>query len=200
MGLDSPIMGIFYAVAAGVVLYLWTSDYKQGREGKGAFPGATPVPVRVLWIAGIGGLILTLLETAGEWMLGLTAEQTELAAIAILPLMSAAIIEEIIFRGYLVVDKKGKAWLVGSVLFFSVIFALIHPYLWNWEEGRLHLDLSVKAIFSTAFVFFSSLWFYAVRFSFGNHRNSLLPCFVAHATANFSVYIVKATQGYVTFP
>lgn len=200
MGLDNPIMGLFYAGVAGVVFYLWLSDYKQGRTGKGAFPGATPVPVRVLWIAGIGGLILTLLETAGEWMLGLTAEQTELAAIAILPIMAAAIIEEIIFRGYLVVDKKGKAWLIGSILFFSVIFALIHPYLWNWEDGQLSLDLSLKAWFSTTFVFFSSLWFYAVRFSFGNNRNSLLPCFIAHATANFSVYVVKAAQGYVTFP
>ena len=156
-------------------------------------------PARVLWIAAIGGLALTILETIGESLLGITGEQTELAAIAIIPLLAAAVIEELVFRGYLVVDQKGKNWLIGSIVGFSFLFALIHPYLWSWEEGTLSLELTVKGFFSTALVFVNSLFFYAVRFTFGNKTHSLLPCFIAHGASNFSVWAIKGFQGFIVW-
>jgi len=189
------IEGLLYGTIATVVFYLWWSDAKS--KSSSGFPGASFAKPRVLLIAGLGGLALTLLETLGESLLGLTAEQTEMAAIALVPIMAAAIIEEIIFRGYLVVDRRGTAWLVGSVVGFSVLFALIHPYLWSWEDGSLSFEWTVKGAFSTLFVLVNSLWFYAVRFSFGNDSHSLLPCFVAHGVSNFAVWAIKGYQGFL---
>lgn len=180
-----------------VVLYLWRSDWRTGRTN--GFPGASGASLRVLLIAGLGGVALTLLETVGEALLGLTAEQTELAVIALVPLLAAAVIEEIVFRGYLVVQDKGTAWLWGSVVGFSLLFALIHPYLWSWEDGMFSVEWTPKGIFSTVFVFVNSLWFYAVRFSFGNKSRSLLPCFIAHATSNFAVWAIKGFQGFLVW-
>ena len=189
--------GLLYGAAALVVLYLWRSDWRHGRTN--GFPGASGAPLRVLLIAGLGGVALTLLETIGEALLGLTAEQTELAVFALVPLLAAAVIEEIVFRGYLVVQNRGTAWLWGSVVGFSLIFALIHPYLWSWEEGALSLEWTTKAVFSTVLVFANSLWFYAVRFSFGNDGRSLLPCFIAHGASNFSVWAIKGFQGFLVW-
>lgn len=190
-------MGLFYGAAALVVLYLWASDVRS--KSQTGFPGATLAPTRTVLIAGAGGLVITLLETWGESLLGLTAEQSELAAIAIVPLLAAAVIEELVFRGYLVIDQKGKAWLVGSVVTFSFLFAVIHPYLWTWEEGKLSIEWTAKGVFSTAAVFANSLWFYVVRFSFGNKSHSLLPCFVAHAVSNASVWAIKGYQGFLVW-
>jgi len=189
--------GAIYAGIALVILYFWISDCRSGRTT--GFPGASLAPRRTLLIAGAGGLILTLIETWGESLLGLTAEQSEMAAFALVPILAAAIIEEIVFRGYLVVDQKGTAWLVGSVLGFSLLFALIHPFLWTWEEGRLSFEWTTKGAFSTLSVFANSLWFYAVRFAFGNKTHSLLPCFIAHAVSNFSVWAIKGFQGFLVW-
>ncbi len=197
LGSGGGLGGIFYGGIALVVLILWISDCRSGR--KNGFPGASLAPPRAVIIAGIGGLLLTLLETWGESLLGLTAEQSEMAAIAIIPIMAAAVIEEIVFRGYLVIDGKGTAWLVGSIIGFSLIFAVIHPYLWSWEDGSLSIELSKKRVFSTASVFVNSLFFYAVRFSFGNKSHSLLPCFVAHGVSNFSVWAIKGYQGFLVW-
>lgn len=194
---DGWIGGALYGAVALVVLYLWRSDWKAGRTN--GFPGASGAPARVLWIAGLGGVALTLLETLGEGVLGLTAEQSEIAAFALVPLLSAAIVEEIVFRGYLVVQNRGRLWLWASVVGFSLLFALIHPYLWSWEDGVLAFEWTVKGAFSTAFIFANSLWFYAVRFAFGNRSHSLLPCFVAHGASNFSVWLVKGWQGYLVW-
>jgi len=189
------IGGVIYGVIALVILSFWISDCRNKRQG--GFPGATLAPMRVLLIAGAGGLLLTLLETLGESVLGLTAEQSEMAAIAIIPILAAAIIEEIVFRGYLVVDTKGKSWLIGSIVGFSLLFALIHPFLWTWEDGKLSFEWSTKGVFSTVTVFANSIWFYTVRFSFGNRSHSLLPCFIAHGVSNFSVWAIKGFQGFL---
>jgi len=192
---ENPTFGILYGIIAVVVLYLWRQDWKSGKET--GFPGASGAPIRLLVIAGIGGIVLTLLETAGEYALGLTAEQSELAAIAIVPLLGAAVVEELIFRGYLVVDQKGRGPLIASIVGFSLIFAVIHPHLWSWEEGVFSLELTRKGFFTTTFLFVNSLWFYAVRFSPGNKSRSLLPCFIAHAASNGSVWLIKGFQGFL---
>ena len=191
---DGWMGGAIYGGIALVLLYMWASDCRSQRTG--GFPGASWAPLRGLIIAGIGGLVLTLLETGVEYGLGLTEEQSEMAVIAIIPVLAAAVIEEIVFRGYLVVDHKGRGWLIGSVLGFSFLFAVIHPYLWSWEEGTLSFEWTAKGMFSTLFVFANSLWFYTVRFGIGNRSRSLLPCFVAHGVSNFSVWAIKGAQGF----
>ena len=114
--------------------------------------------------------------------------------------MAAAFGEELVFRGYLVVANHGRAWLVVSVVLFSLLFAVLHPFLWEWPgdgEGLvIHLDR--KGIFSTAFVFVGSLWFYAVRFFSLNPRRSLLPSIAAHLAMNLGVFLIKLAQGFVS--
>lgn len=191
----NPTPGILYGVIALVILYFWRSDWKAGRTN--GFPGASGAPGKLLLIAGVGGVGLTLLETLGESLLGLTAEQSELAAFSIVPLLAAAVVEELVFRGYLVVENKGRAKLVASVVGFSFLFAVIHPHLWSFEDGNFSFEWTVKGAFTTAFLFANSLWFYTVRFSFGNKSRSLLPCFIAHAASNGSVWVIKGFQGYL---
>ena len=103
-----------------------------------------------------------------------------------------------IFRGYLVVEGRGRAALVGGVVGASLLFALLHPFLWQWQDGTLVLQGSTKAWFSTGAVFAGSLWFYAVRFMPANPRHSLVPCIAAHLAKNVGVFVVKLLQGHVT--
>lgn len=206
--MNDPFTSLLYVAAAIYLLYLIRADYqlyRQTGEARG-FPGVTPASRNLLLFAAAGGIVLTMVETVGESVLGLTAEQTTLAWFALGPILAAAVIEEVVFRGYLFFDQHGPWVLWGCIFGFSLLFALIHPYLWNWEGGfrldfwnALTLDLSLKGWFSTLFVFISSLFFYLLRFCFGNKQRSLFPCIVAHATANASVYCVKMAQGFVEF-
>jgi membrane protease YdiL (CAAX protease family) len=110
--------------------------------------------------------------------------------------LSAAFIEEIIFRGYIVVTKRGPLvqWL--AIVGASALFALLHPFLWLWEDG-FTLTLTVKGVFSTAMAFLFSLWFYAARFLRLNPTRSLLPCFAAHLAKNAGVIVIKGAQGFL---
>lgn len=203
--MNDPLMAIGYAVVAAVVFYLWNEDRRRGRSGEsGGFPGAVAAPVGAVVIATLGALLLTGAETAGEIALGLDAEQSELAAIAILALLGAGIIEEVVFRGYLFPGGRGRFFLWGGIFVLSAVFAVIHPHLWSWEGGfrmdfwnAIDFHLTPKAWFTTAFLFLHSVWFYLARFCFGNRQRSLLPCFVAHAASNGAVYVIKWWQGFI---
>ena len=113
--------------------------------------------------------------------------------------------EELIFRGYLVVQNKGVLALGASMLFFSLLFALAHPFVWNYEipEGASLLDgvwvwdFSAQPVLSTVSIFECSVLFYLLRFMPQNSNRSLLPCIIAHATYNVGVYLVKLAQGFI---
>lgn len=190
------------------VFWIWLQDYRADRAGKPVnkpFPGATATTYTAVVIAIVGALILLLLETAGEYALGISAEQKTISAIFLLSMIAAAFVEELVFRGFLVVTSKGKAILIASVIGFSLLFALLHPFLWDWQQaedaswwdGTLALDFSLKAWFSTVAIFVGSLWFYAVRFLPSNPKWSLIPCFAAHLTKNIGVFVIKWMQGFV---
>ena len=49
--------------------------------------------------------------------------------------ISAGVIEEVVFRGYLVVQNRGRNALVLSYLGFSLVLLLVHGYLWSMEDG-----------------------------------------------------------------
>ncbi len=190
------------------LFWLWWSDFKSAQAGKpneNAFPGAVPASKLAIGVAIVGSIILLALETAGEYALGISDEQQSIAAVFLFSMIAAAFVEELIFRGYLVVTKRGRAALVFSILGFSAVFAILHPFLWQWDvadgnswwQGSIVWDFSLKAWFSTVMIFIASLWFYTVRFLPVNPAHSLVPCIAAHLTKNVGVFVIKWAQGFV---
>jgi membrane protease YdiL (CAAX protease family) len=187
----------------GVGLYvakLWADDYRAQRPGQPkphALPGATPATATAILIAMAGGGIIVGTETWGELALGIADKQSKITVLFAAYTLVAAVIEEIIFRGYIVIEKRGNFARWTSVLVASILFTALHPFLWQWSGGHLTWTIGPKGWFSTAAVFVSSLWFYFVRFARFNPGHSLLPCFAAHASKNIGVILIKAAQGFL---
>lgn len=200
MGQDNPLLLAGLLVAVAVTARWWWADLRAaaaGRPSPRAFPGAAPADGRLIVLAVIGALLLLAIETGGEYALGLTAQQSRMTWLFALYSLGAAFVEELIFRGYLVVEHRGRAALVAGIIAASLGFALLHPFLWEWKDGGLQLHLGAKGWFSTALIFAGSLWFYAVRFLPANPTRSLLPCIAAHAAKNLGVIAIKYAQGFV---
>ncbi len=198
---QSPLIIVFMFGISVYIFKIWLDDYrslKSNNPNPNAFPGATSVKLSIIVIGVIGALIILLIETGGEYLIGVSAEQSDITVLFLLSIISAGFIEEIIFRGFLVVDNKGKAIFLSSVIGFSILFALFHPFLWEWTDSGLELHFTSKAIFSTIIVFINSLWFYFLRFNKFNTEKSLIPCFAAHVSSNIGVFVIKLLQGHVT--
>lgn len=210
---ENPIMILLYLGIAAYVGRMYLADYKASRSGDidpQAMPGAVGTSMLAIGIAVIGALLILALETGGEIALGVVSEQSEMVWYFVFAIVAAGIIEEVIFRGYLVIDKKGQAALIGSCFGFSLIFALIHFHLFSFDfpdgvgawqiwEAEIEWTLTSKGYFTTGILFANSLWFYACRFGPWNPTRSLFPCMVAHAASNLGVFVVKLVQGYVVF-
>ena len=203
---DSPLLVLLVFAGALYLAKLWLDDFRAARTGQPnpkALPGATAAPVAAIMIGVIGALVLVGVETAGELALGVSEEQTDITAIFLLAMIGAGILEEVIFRGYLVVTGKGRKLLVLSIVGASLLFALLH-YQYYMEfsmEGtnrQLTILLEGKPLWSLLLLFLNSLWFYTVRFFKWNPGYSLLPCFAAHIASNLGVFVVKMVQGHVT--
>lgn len=202
-------VALFCAVAVWLAR-MWIREAKENPQGR-ALPGATPCPLKAVAIAIAGTLALLALETWGEIHLGISAEQKDVAWLALPMFAAAAFTEEVIFRGYLVIEKRGAGLRWASIFLFSLIFALMHDHLWQFEmpddrsSGTLvaifdgfSLNFSLKGFFSTGFIFVGALWFYFVRFFKWNPNASLLAPVAAHLTKNIAVFFIKLTQGHVT--
>jgi membrane protease YdiL (CAAX protease family) len=202
LGITSDHVVLLLLVGASVwVARAWVNDYRAalaGTPNDKSIPGATPVSASATALASVGALFILALETGGEHMLGVSAAQSKVTVLfALYSIGGAPIIEEIIFRGYLVIENRGRLVLWAGVVGISLLFAFLHPFLWTWNGQGLTLQFGAKPWFSTAVVFTVSLWFYTVRFFRLNPRRSLLPCFVAHATKNLGVFAVKYVEGFV---
>lgn len=204
---DSPLLILLVFAGALYLAKLWRDDLlalKAGNPNPRALPGATPVPLMPVMVAAIGAIVLVLVETGGELALGVSAEQTDISVVFLFAMVGAGILEEVIFRGYLVVTRKGTAILVGSIVAFSLLFALLHfQYYASMEETEsgkklLTLKIDAKSGWSLLLLFLNSIWFYTVRFFKWNPQQSLLPCFAAHIASNVGVFVVKLAQGHVT--
>ena len=197
----NPLFLLLLIGAAVLVARAWMLDYRAALAGKPnerALPGATPASAGAVAIASLGALVILVAETGGEHVLGLSAEQSRVSALfSLYSIVGAPVIEEIIFRGYLVIERRGRAALWAGVVGASVLFALLHPPLWNWDDNGLTLHAGAKAWFSTMAILATSLWLYTVRFFGLNPQRSLLPCFVAHAAKNLGVFAIKYAQGFV---
>lgn len=201
MGQDNPLILLLMLGAVGAVGKWWLEDYRAARNGAAhprAMPGATFASVGMIVLAVVGALVLLAAETAGEYALGISEEQSTMTVLLGLYTLAAAFVEELIFRGYVVVENRGRAALVAGIVGASLVFALLHPFLWEWKDSALVLNYGAKAWFSTGAIFVGSLWFYAVRFLPGNPTRSLVPCIAAHAAKNLGVFGVKYAQGFVS--
>jgi membrane protease YdiL (CAAX protease family) len=196
-----PLFLLLLVGAAVWVARAWTMDYLAALAGKpnaSALPGAAPASGRAVAIASLGALDSLAAETGGEYVLGLHAEQSKVTALfGLYSILGAPVIEEVIFRGYLVIEHRGRRVLWGGVVGASLLFALLHSFLWDWIGNGLTFHAGAKAWFSTTAIFATSLWLYSVRFFGLNLQRSLLPCFIAHATKNLGVFIIKYVQGFV---
>lgn len=206
----NPVGVLLFCVVALWLARMWIHDARENPRG-GGLPGASHCPWIAVVIAVAGTLVLLALETWGEIRLGISAEQKDVSWLALPMFIAAGFTEEVIFRGYLVVERRGVAARWASILIFSLIFALIHDHLWSFEmpddrsAGMLtalwngfEFNLSMKGFFSTGFIFVGAVWFYFVRFFKWNPNASLLAPVVAHIVKNVAVFAIKLVQGHVT--
>jgi len=199
---ESPFMVLLYVGVAAYVGYMYWGDYQSNQASEQpdprGMPGATSASLGLFVIGVIGALLILAAETGGEIALGIASGQSEMVWYFVFATLGAGIVEEIIFRGYLVVDNKGRAALIGSCVGFSLIFAIIHGHFWSNEEGEAFAwTFTTKAFFTTGILLVNSLWFYALRFGRWNKNRSLFPCMLAHAASNLGVFCVKWAQGFV---
>lgn len=205
--MDNPWINLLYVVVAFVVLKWWIRDCRQyqinGVAVQGALPGAAPAAIWLIGLGVVGSLLILGVEIMGEYRLGIVEEQKELIWYAIFPVLCAPIIEEVIFRGYLVVTNKGRLVLWGSIVGFSILFSLIHGHLVTFgEEGEPWLVWKgdqTKAWFTSGILLAQSLWWYFLRFCPWNPHHSILPSIVAHFAVNLGVVVTKGVQGYLNF-
>ena len=110
---------------AAWLFYMWVGDLlyfrKTGGLRKGAFEGATPAPFGLIAAGVVAALALLAVNSVAELAAGVEADQTKVAPWALLSWVGAAFVEELIFRGYLVVKNRGRAALVGSIFLFSFL-------------------------------------------------------------------------------
>lgn len=198
--MQDPLFNLLLLAGALYVAWMWRGDWRAWRAGSprpNAFPGATDAPTRLVVIAVMGALVLVALETAGEYKLGIADEQTTMSLpFALYAVLGAPVLEELIFRGYLVYTKAGKAAMWGAAVGLSLVFALLHPHLWAWTENGVEFHFTTKAAFSTGALFVGSLWFYWARLTALNVNGSLLPSVAAHVAKNLGVVIVKIAAGH----
>lgn len=211
--MDDLLTHLVMAGIAGYLLKLWLDDVRRAQgAAAGAAAGPAPLPgatlaTRGLLVVSAGlGLGMCLLATGVEATAGWLDDQREIAVSFLLAMLAAAVIEELVFRGYLVVTGRGRAVMVAGVVAASLVFALAHPYLWSFErtgEGWGPADwtwawsLRPADFFFTSTIFVNSLMFYALRLGPWNPTRSLLPCMVAHAAYNLGVFGVKLACGKV---
>jgi uncharacterized protein len=225
--MNHPLLLALLTVAGIYLGKLWRDDACAAAGGAphpNALPGATRAPARTVAIAVIGALAIVAAETYGERVLGVSGEQSHVTWLfAAYSIMGAPIIEEIIFRGWIVIGIRGRPSkaktaedakgvrdaaavkmepLVSAVTWLgaigaSVVFALLHPFLWRWDDAGFVLTFGAKGWFSVTAVFATSLWLYIVRLAAWNPQRSLLPCFAGHAAKNIAVVAIKAAMGFV---
>ena len=202
---DNPLVILIFFGIAAYVFKLWLDDYHAQRKAgprANALPGAVPTTRFLIVLGIVGAVLLVAVETVGEYALGVSAEQTDIVAIMLLAMVAAGFVEELVFRGFLFIDKRGAKVLWASIVGFSVLFALLHfNYYMEWEDGapwhEFTVNLDAKALWTLFILFLNSMWFYYLRFGMLNGSRSLLPCIVAHVASNVAVFVVKLAQGHV---
>lgn len=209
--MNDPVSVVFVTILTLYVGKLWVADFRRNVPlSEKEFPGTGKCSGKLVGVGILAGLLLLACETFGESLLGVSSEQSTIKFYSLAALLSAAFYEELIFRGYFVVNRFGRNASIGFAVLFSVIFAILHPFIWNFEIGENAAvyeiakwgwtwDFSLKALFSTGMKFVFSLSLYFLRLGTFNKDGSLLPCIAAHGVFNLGVYLIKLFQGFVAF-
>ena len=135
---DSVLMPLGAFALASYFFRMWLQDYRANAAGtpnRGALPGATSVGRAAILIAVVGSLILLGLEWAGEEYYSFASEQSEMTVLfGLVTIFAAPFIEEMIFRGFLYYGQGTRWQLAVSCVLVSLLFAVVHPYLWKYAE------------------------------------------------------------------
>jgi len=126
MTIENPSALLALIGVAGYVFHLWLGDYRsRAREMRpvSPLPGATETTSRAVAIACAGAFVLLLIEVWGEHRLGISEAQSKITWLFAIYTLFAAFGEELLFRGYVVIEKRGRVVFLSSVIGFSLIFA-----------------------------------------------------------------------------
>lgn len=195
---DSPLYSIVFFLVSLYLFKIWYSDLKAVEKPKNALAGASTCGVGLALIGALIGAFLVMSDTLTEKALGFQDLQSTVTFWVLPVWLSSAFIEELVFRGYFFIDKKG--FLIASCVFMSLVFALFHPFLWDYTSADgLTFNFTIQAGINTFNKFMFSLLMYALRFIPLNANRSLIPCIVAHAAYNLGVFAAKLYMGFVSF-
>ena len=195
--MDSPLVLLGLIGVVCYVFLLWRKDCRSVEANPAALPGASAASGRAIAIAIAGSLVILGIEIAGEYQLGIVEEQSDMTWLFAVYTLFAAFGEELVFRGFIVLEKKGKALLWLSVVVGSLGFAALHGHWYENDEEGFRLLTDSKALFSTGMLFVGSLWLYFARFAAWNPSRSLVPCVAAHFAKNAGVIVAKLAQGHL---
>ncbi len=192
-------------LVSAIALYLgkrWLGDFRCRNRETIALPGAFPASLPLILAAIGGALVILFLETAGEYFLKTYTSQSDISWLFLAAMIAAGFLEELVFRGYLVIENKGRTVFLTGVVGVSILFALGHVQYWlQWGDssptGNLALNITAGSVWTLTILFTNSLWFYGVRFNRFNPNRSLLPCIAAHISSNIGVFLIKLAQGHV---
>jgi Type II CAAX prenyl endopeptidase Rce1-like len=107
----------------------------------------TAVSAIAVALASIGALFILAAETGGEHVLGISAEQSRVTVLfALYSICAAPVVEEVIFRGYLVIENRGRLLLWAGVVGVSLLFAALHPLPVEMERSRPHAPFRRQAL------------------------------------------------------
>lgn len=106
----------------------------------------------------------------------LSADRTYAVAIVIAAVIAAPLVEELVFRGVLLVAVRERIGAPAAVVVSALVFALIHQELWATPEFLVPL-FALALVFGTAFV----------------RTASLTATVVGHATFNAITVVLALT-------
>ncbi len=184
------ITDIIYLIIGLGVGFAWFSEYQKRKANPGPelfWPGTTRAPISGILIIVSGILLLTVAETCAEIHFHVTAHQSVSNLHILEATMGAAIVEEMVFRGFAAPSHLRGIKLLGLILIGSVIFSAIHGFDFSTVQGRISLIAT----------FFISVWLYLGRYNPLNPERSILPCLIGHVVRNLAVFGVKWSQGFV---
>jgi len=186
------VTDIIYLLIGLGVAYAWFSEYQKRQRNPGPelfWPGTTRASISGILITVSGILLFTVAETCAEIHYHVTASQS----VSNLPILGAtlgaAIVEEMVFRGFAAPSDLRGVKLLGLIIIGSLIFSVIHGFDFSTVQGRISLITT----------FFISIWLYLGRYNPLNPERSILPCLIGHAIRNLAVFGVKWAQGFVDF-
>ncbi len=183
---------IIYLILGLGVAFAWFSEYRKRTKSPGPelfWPGTTRAPISGILITVSGILLLTVAETCAEIHFQVTANQSVSNLHILGATLGAAIVEEMVFRGFVAPSQLRGIKLLGLVIIGSLIFSAIHGFDFSSVQGRISLIAT----------FFISVWLYLGRYNPLNPERSILPCLIGHLVRNVAVFGVKWAQGFVDF-